>query len=95
MKIDESGENPENNENKESKTNVVVLNESNWDSTLLENDKAALVLFYAPWCGHCKNVMPEYDMASIKLNTINSYCNLYKIDATENKNLSETFNITG
>jgi thioredoxin-like negative regulator of GroEL len=38
----------------EEPSDVVHLNEENFKSTL-KKTKHALVMFYAPWCGHCKN----------------------------------------
>lgn len=33
----------------------------NYDDLVLNNDKDVLVEFYAPWCGHCKNLAPIYE----------------------------------
>jgi len=38
---------------------VLVLDDSNFDSTLVKYDHM-LVEFYAPWCGHCKELTPNW-----------------------------------
>ena len=43
-----------------------------------------LVEFYAPWCGHCKNLAPHYDEAAKRLAN-NPNIMLAKVDSTENE----------
>jgi protein disulfide-isomerase A6 len=42
---------------------VVELTESNFESQVLNSDSIWLVEFFAPWCGHCKNLAPEWAKA--------------------------------
>ena len=47
---------------------------------IMSSDKPALVFFYAPWCGHCKNAKPQFEkvmeMAKGKAHMID--CDLHK-----------------
>lgn len=47
-----------------SRGNVVDLSPSNFDSQVIRGDEVWIVEFFAPWCGHCKNLVPEYTKAA-------------------------------
>ncbi|SPO21998.1 probable protein disulfide-isomerase precursor [Ustilago trichophora] len=40
------------------------LTSRNFDQIVLNEEKDVLVEFYAPWCGHCKNLNPTYQQVA-------------------------------
>jgi len=49
----------------------------------------------APWCGHCKQLAPEYESAAQHLSETESEIKLGKVDATIESDLAEKFGIRG
>jgi thiol:disulfide interchange protein len=41
-------------------TKVVTLDNSNFEDVVTKSTNDVMVEFYAPWCGHCKALKPEY-----------------------------------
>merc|ERR1719209_2903247 len=73
---------------------VLVLGQDNFQ-TAIDTNSLVLVEFYAPWCGHCKKLVPEYAKAASILSEKNSAAKLAKVDATEHKELSQQFGVKG
>jgi len=63
---------------------VVILTDENFDSIVLGSKDIWMVEFYAPWCGHCKSLEPEWNDAAAQLK---GKVRLAKVDATEQKAL--------
>lgn len=76
--------------------NVVTLTEQNFDKKVLDSDEIWLVCFYAPWCGHCKRLQPEFEEASrrIKKEKLPNI-KLGAIDANEYQSYAHKYGIQG
>jgi len=73
---------------------VYILTDSNFDE-FVKGEPFTIVEFYAPWCGHCKKLAPEYSKASMILAKENPPVKLAKVDATVEKSIGERFEIRG
>jgi len=74
---------------------VVDLVDDDFDSKLNSYD-TALVMFYAPWCGHCKRLKPEFEKAAQLLKSNDPPVTLVKVDCTEGgKSTCNKFSVQG
>jgi protein disulfide-isomerase A1 len=64
---------------------VFVLVGKQWDEIVVNSGKNVFVEFYAPWCGHCKSLAPEYDLVGEEFADDDSVI-VAKMDSTANDN---------
>ncbi|XP_015591671.1 protein disulfide-isomerase A6 homolog isoform X2 [Cephus cinctus] len=80
------------NESKKNSKDVIELTDENFDKLVLDSEDMWLVEFYAPWCGHCKNLAPVWSAAATELK---GKVKLGAIDATVNTIKASHYGIRG
>ena len=73
-------------------TSVIQLNKDNFDTEVIKSNNLWLILFYAPWCGHCKAFHPQFEKLA------KSTKGLFKIGAVnceEERDLAGKYKIDG
>lgn len=78
----------------DSSSEIVHLSDSSFEPAL-KDEKSALVMFYAPWCGHCKRLKPEYETAAELMKEKNVPGILAAVDSTKETEISAKFGIKG
>ncbi|KAH7696904.1 disulfide-isomerase A6 [Aphelenchoides avenae] len=71
---------------------VVELTANNFNNKVINDDSVWIVEFYAPWCGHCKNLVPEYTKAAKALKGL---VKVGAVDMTEHQSVGGPYNVQG
>jgi len=79
---------------KSAASNVVVLDSSNFDKVVKDTSKDVLVEFYAPWCGHCKRLAPDYEIVANAF-AGDDHVAIAKIDCDAHKDLCAKYDVSG
>ncbi|XP_067266902.1 protein disulfide isomerase family A, member 8 isoform X2 [Chanodichthys erythropterus] len=73
------------------RSDVLELRDADFDYLAPEHE-TLLVKFYAPWCGHCKKLAPEFESAATRLK---GTVTLAKVDCTSNTETCKHYGVTG
>ncbi|XP_003744350.1 protein disulfide-isomerase A6 homolog [Galendromus occidentalis] len=76
----------------DSRDDVVELTPDTFSKRVLNGDQVWIVEFFAPWCGHCKNLAPEYKKAARALKGI---AGVGAVDADQHKSLPGQYGVRG
>ncbi|XP_016483820.1 protein disulfide-isomerase-like [Nicotiana tabacum] len=80
----------------EEEEHVLTLDHTNF-TDVVSNHNFIVVEFYAPWCGHCQKLAPEYEKAASVLSSHDPPIVLAKIDASDeaNRGLATQYQLKG
>ena len=73
---------------------IVTIDSENWQQIIFGNNQPIIVEFYAPWCGHCKQLAPEYAKAATNLKGMVLF-GAVNCDEAANKPLCGQFQVQG
>ncbi len=67
-----------------------IINDTNFESKVLQAPKLVLVDFFATWCGPCRQMLPIVEEIS---NELNASLDVYKVDVDEAPNTADKYEI--
>jgi len=90
----EADEKPQESAWSDEPSEVVHLTDDTFEEFMTENP-SVLVMFYAPWCGHCKRAKPHFVSAAAKMKEDGVSGKLAAVDCTVHTKLSRRFEVKG
>lgn len=69
-----------------------MLDADNLESTIYESDETWLLELYAPWCGHCKTLRPEWAKLATRMKGV---AKVAKIDASIHRKFDSVYGLKG
>ncbi|XP_072890485.1 protein disulfide-isomerase A6 [Hemitrygon akajei] len=83
-------------DSKSGKKDVITLTDDNFDENVIGSSDIWMVEFYAPWCGHCKRLEPEWAEAATEVKEqTGGKVKLAAVDATTSQALAGRYGIRG
>lgn len=77
-------------------TDIVTLDASNFEHLTQAATGATtgdwLIKFYAPWCGHCKSMQPQYELLATELK---GEINVAEVDVAKDRSIGSRFDVKG
>jgi len=75
-------------------SSVTYLTSDNFASVVYNPNYYVMVEFFAPWCGHCKNLAPKYERVAKAFEGEENVI-IAAIDATKYRQLADSYDVTG
>lgn len=72
---------------------VVTLTEANYADQVVNSGKNTFIKFYAPWCGHCKKLKPDWDKLGTEF--LDSSVVIGEVDCTVEKEICSKEGVSG
>ena len=77
-------------------TDIITLDGSNFEKLTQAATGATtgdwMIKFYAPWCGHCKSMQPEYEKLATELK---GEINVAEVDVAKDRAIGSRFDVKG
>eukprot|EP00884_Botryococcus_braunii_P009878 jgi/Botrbrau1/18892/Bobra.177_2s0050.1 len=75
-----------------SSSDVVELTDANFPEEVVDSEDLWFVEFFAPWCGHCKNLKPEYDSLATQ---VRGKVKVGAVDCTVHTSVCQEYGVNG
>ncbi|CUV06445.1 unnamed protein product [Cryptosporidium hominis] len=73
---------------------ITSLTSSNFED-FVKSKEHVIVTFFAPWCGHCTALEPEFKATCAEISKLSPPVHCGSVDATENMELAQQYGVSG